>query len=142
MVLRFLIWCADGMLPLQRALREKGGEEEERRLFYVALTRAKDQIYLCCPVLDYNHNTGNIVLASSRFIKEIESLSAGEKNVRLSNGLFMLIINNCRIWPFLSVLRIEHAERYYPFLPFLPLFLPSLQIEYQHQRFLSFHPCH
>lgn len=76
----FLIWCADGMLPLQRALREKGGEEEERRLFYVALTRAKDQIYLCCPVLDYNHNTGNIVLASSRFIKEIESLSAGEKN--------------------------------------------------------------
>ena len=32
----FLIWCADGMIPLQRALKEQDGEEEEeRRLFYV-----------------------------------------------------------------------------------------------------------
>ena len=43
----FLIWCADGMIPLQRAVKEEGGEEEERRLFYVAVTRAKDQLYLC-----------------------------------------------------------------------------------------------
>ncbi len=42
----FLIWCADGMIPLQRALKEPGGEEEERRLFYVALTRAKKQVVL------------------------------------------------------------------------------------------------
>jgi len=76
----FLIWCADGMIPLQRALKEPSGEEEERRLFYVALTRAKDQLYLCCPALDYSRASGNIMLAQSRFIKEIVPLSAQDEN--------------------------------------------------------------
>ena len=72
----FLIWCADGMIPLHRTLKERDGEEEERRLFYVALTRAQDQLYLCCPALDYRRGEGNIVLSASRFIKEIETFSA------------------------------------------------------------------
>jgi DNA helicase-2/ATP-dependent DNA helicase PcrA len=76
----FLIWCVDGMIPLQRALKEPSGEEEERRLFYVALTRAKDQLYLCCPALDYSRASGNIMLAQSRFIKEIVPLSAQDEN--------------------------------------------------------------
>ncbi|MBM4315726.1 MAG: ATP-dependent helicase, partial [Deltaproteobacteria bacterium] len=45
----FMVWCSEGMMPLSRALREPGGEEEERRLFYVAATRAKDHLYLCYP---------------------------------------------------------------------------------------------
>src|SRR4030042_623465 len=76
----FLIWCVDGMIPLQRALKEPSGEEEERRLFYVALTRAKDQLYLCCPALDYSRASGNIMLTPSRFINEIAPLSVGEEN--------------------------------------------------------------
>jgi DNA helicase-2/ATP-dependent DNA helicase PcrA len=71
----FLIWCADGMIPLQRALKEPGGEEEERRLFYVALTRAKDQLYMCYPALDYTRSSGTMVLVPSRFIREISPLS-------------------------------------------------------------------
>jgi DNA helicase-2/ATP-dependent DNA helicase PcrA len=71
----FLIWCADGMIPLQRALKEPDGEEEERRLFYVAVTRAKDQLYLCYPALDYSRSSGVLMLAPSRFIKEIAPLS-------------------------------------------------------------------
>ncbi len=71
----FLIWCADGMIPLQRALKEQYGEEEERRLFYVAVTRAKDQLYLCYPVLDYTRSSGVLNLAPSRFIREIAPLS-------------------------------------------------------------------
>jgi DNA helicase-2/ATP-dependent DNA helicase PcrA len=71
----FLIWCADGMIPLQRALKEEGGEEEERRLFYVAVTRAKDQLYLCYPALDYNRSSGVLNMAPSRFIREIAPLS-------------------------------------------------------------------
>jgi ATP-dependent DNA helicase UvrD/PcrA len=76
----FVIWCADGMIPLQRALKEPQGEEEERRLFYVALTRAKDQLYLCCPALDYSRASGcNILLTPSRFINEITPLSSEDE---------------------------------------------------------------
>ncbi|MEN6623068.1 MAG: ATP-dependent helicase [Smithella sp.] len=75
----FLIWCADGMIPLQRALKEPGGEEEERRLFYVAVTRAKDQLYLSFPVLDYNRSAGAMTLSPSRFIREIAHLSPDDE---------------------------------------------------------------
>ncbi len=71
----FLIWCADGMIPLQRALKEPGGEEEERRLFYVAVTRAKDQLYLSTPLIDYTRSSGALTLSPSRFIREIAPLS-------------------------------------------------------------------
>ena len=42
----FIIWAADGKFPSPRSLREAEGEEEERRLWYVALTRAADQLYI------------------------------------------------------------------------------------------------
>jgi len=75
----FLIWCADGMIPLQRALKEAGGEEEEQRLFYVAVTRAKDQLYLSSPVLDYTRSAGTLTLSPSRFISEIAPLSSRDE---------------------------------------------------------------
>ena len=68
----FLIWCAEGMIPLARALGEEGGEEEERRLFYVATTRAKDQLYLCHPLIDHSRGMGMVPLRPSRFIEELE----------------------------------------------------------------------
>lgn len=76
----FLIWCADGMIPLQKALKEQDGEEEERRLFYVAVTRAKDQLYLCYPALDYTRSSGVLNLAPSRFIREIAPLSIHDED--------------------------------------------------------------
>jgi DNA helicase-2/ATP-dependent DNA helicase PcrA len=36
----------DGLFPLSRSLETQNGIEEERRLFYVGLTRAKDKLYL------------------------------------------------------------------------------------------------
>jgi len=41
----FVVGCEDGAFPHMRAL-EEGGEEEERRLCYVAITRAKRRLYL------------------------------------------------------------------------------------------------
>jgi DNA helicase II / ATP-dependent DNA helicase PcrA len=67
----FLIWCAEGRMPLQRALADPDGEAEERRLFYVATTRAKDQLYLCYPVFDYSRGMGSMPLSPSRFIREL-----------------------------------------------------------------------
>jgi DNA helicase-2/ATP-dependent DNA helicase PcrA len=41
----FVIGCEDGAFPHMRAL-EEGGEEEERRLCYVAITRARQRLYM------------------------------------------------------------------------------------------------
>jgi len=72
----FIVWCSEGMIPLARALKETGGEEEERRLFYVAATRAKDHLYLCYPLTDYARGMGNLPVSPSRFIVELAPYSA------------------------------------------------------------------
>ncbi len=68
----FLIWCSEGMIPLARALKDEDGEEEERRLFYVACTRAKDELYFCYPLMDYSRRMDNGYLSPSRFLEELK----------------------------------------------------------------------
>ncbi|PYS93900.1 MAG: hypothetical protein DMF64_02620 [Acidobacteria bacterium] len=67
----FIIWAADGRFPAPRSLREAEGEEEERRLWYVALTRARDQLYLTYPLLSTDYNRQTVVQRPSRFITEV-----------------------------------------------------------------------
>jgi len=67
----FMIWCSEGMIPLARALREPGGEDEERRLFYVATTRAKDHLYFCHPLINRGGSGWDRDTAPSRFIAEL-----------------------------------------------------------------------
>ena len=50
------------------------GEEEERRLFYVALTRAKDELYLTYPTLNPRSYTGEIMQTPSRFFDDFDVL--------------------------------------------------------------------
>ena len=65
----FLIGLAEGSFPLRRAI-EAGDVEEERRLFYVAVTRARDELYLCFPKL--NTKGGPAMLQTpSRFLEEL-----------------------------------------------------------------------
>ncbi|MBI5188358.1 MAG: ATP-dependent helicase [Nitrospirae bacterium] len=65
----FVIGLNDGRFPSVRSLKT-GTEEEERRLFYVAATRAKDALHLCYPVTSEDwHGLG--FLRPSRFIKEL-----------------------------------------------------------------------
>jgi DNA helicase II / ATP-dependent DNA helicase PcrA len=66
----FLVWVADGRFPSARSLRDAEGEEEERRLFYVALTRAKDELYLCYPLLETDRARQSVLHRPSRFISE------------------------------------------------------------------------
>jgi DNA helicase-2/ATP-dependent DNA helicase PcrA len=67
----FLVWLADGRFPSAQALRDRDGEEEERRLFYVACTRAKDELYLCFPIMAAPRDRERVVLKASRFVEEL-----------------------------------------------------------------------
>ena len=68
----FVVWCAEGRFPNPKAV-EEGGVEEERRLFYVAATRAMDQLYLCYPLMIFDRQIGSVILRPSRFIAELKS---------------------------------------------------------------------
>jgi DNA helicase-2/ATP-dependent DNA helicase PcrA len=67
----FLIGLADGMFPLRRAI-EANDVEEERRLFYVAVTRARDELYLCYPKVSTRGGPA-MLLTPSRFLQELPS---------------------------------------------------------------------
>ena len=47
------------------------GEEEERRLFYVAITRAKQELYLVFPVMARDRGGLDVLMEPSRFIREL-----------------------------------------------------------------------
>lgn len=81
----FCIWLADGMFPNSRVLDEdnddQSGLEEERRLFYVAVTRAKDELYLTYPLLWYGSFSGEVLQRPSRFLEDIPVNLVEEWNV-------------------------------------------------------------
>lgn len=54
-----VIHAADGNIPSDMALNEPGGVEEERRLLYVALTRAKDHLSVSFPQRFYHRRFGS-----------------------------------------------------------------------------------
>ena len=67
----FVIWLADGKFPTGRSLENPEAIEEERRLFYVAVTRAKDELYLSYPCMSFNSGYGDPLQRPSRFLAEI-----------------------------------------------------------------------
>ncbi len=66
----FIIGLADGLFPNKRAIDGEGDLEEERRLFYVASTRAEKSLYLLYPTLA-NQKGAPVRLMQSRFLKEL-----------------------------------------------------------------------
>jgi DNA helicase II / ATP-dependent DNA helicase PcrA len=50
-----LLHLVDGAVPSDMALSSPAGLAEERRLFYVAVTRARDQLYLYAPLRMHHH---------------------------------------------------------------------------------------
>ncbi len=67
----FVIWAVEGMFPSGRTLEEAGGDAEERRLFYVAVTRARDELVLAAPEIRRARDGGVFYCKPSRFIKEL-----------------------------------------------------------------------
>lgn len=68
----FVIMLCEGLFPSSRASETPEGVEEERRLMYVAVTRAKNELYLCYPVMRANYGgSGESAQIMSRFLREV-----------------------------------------------------------------------
>jgi len=62
---------SEGRFPSYRAAATPEGLEEERRLFYVAVTRAKNEVALVYPMLARDRYGVDVILEPSRFIAEL-----------------------------------------------------------------------
>jgi DNA helicase-2/ATP-dependent DNA helicase PcrA len=67
----FVIMLCEGLFPSGRSMDHPDDMEEERRLFYVAVTRAKDELYLTYPIMRFTRGEGATMMQPSRFIGEI-----------------------------------------------------------------------
>ncbi len=68
----FIIMLCQGLFPFSRSLSdEETGEEEERRLFYVATTRAKNELYLSFPKMRFAPGQQDNRLQPSKFLTQL-----------------------------------------------------------------------
>ncbi|MHC4989897.1 MAG: ATP-dependent helicase [Planctomycetota bacterium] len=65
-------WMADGRFPTDLAMGSTAELEEERRVFHVAVTRARDELYLVVPQVWSTHRGQRTLMKPSRFIEELE----------------------------------------------------------------------
>ena len=77
----FLIGVEEGILPHEKSLAFESGIQEERRLFYVASTRAMDELYLCYPILAFDRQAGHIIMRPSRFLAELKGSTYEEWSI-------------------------------------------------------------
>jgi len=79
----FVIMLCDGLFPSARSMDNLDAEEEERRLFYVAVTRARDELYLSYPMVRRGFSGDGFELQQpSRFLGEIPEELIDEWNLR------------------------------------------------------------
>jgi DNA helicase-2/ATP-dependent DNA helicase PcrA len=67
----FVIWLVDGRFPSAYSFSDDEGLEEERRLLYVAITRAKQHLFLTYPINVYDKMTGAVLSKPSRYFDHI-----------------------------------------------------------------------
>ncbi len=80
--------CARGKLSprLPDHTIESGDVEEERRLFYVAVTRAKNELYISYPKVASRAGPGGMMLNPSRFLDELPEDLYEELRIKRSYG--------------------------------------------------------
>jgi DNA helicase-2/ATP-dependent DNA helicase PcrA len=85
----FVIMLCDGLFPSARSVESPEGEEEERRLFYVAVTRARNELYLVRPLIRATPGAGGELMQQpSRFLNELPENTFEEWNL-LSNRTWL-----------------------------------------------------
>jgi DNA helicase-2/ATP-dependent DNA helicase PcrA len=69
----FVLGLADGQFPHHQSKSDERALEEERRLFYVAVTRSQDELYLIHPMTRYDREAGLVISRPSPFVEELPS---------------------------------------------------------------------
>ena len=67
----FVIWVVDGRFPSVYSFVADDDLEEERRLFYVAVTRAKRHLFLTYPINVFDKGSGMLLSKPSRFLAPV-----------------------------------------------------------------------
>ena len=67
----FVIWVVDGKFPSMYSFVTDEELEEERRLFYVAVTRAKRHLYLTYPINVFDKSSGMLLSKPTRFLDHV-----------------------------------------------------------------------
>ena len=67
----FVIWVVDGKFPSVYSFVTDDELEEERRLFYVSVTRAKRHLFLTYPINVYDKTSGMLLSKPSRFLDHV-----------------------------------------------------------------------
>ena len=79
----FVIMLCEGLFPSARSQENPDAQEEERRLFYVAITRARNELYLSYPLIRAGYGAGgDLAQHPSRFLGEIPKDLVEEWNLR------------------------------------------------------------
>ena len=83
----FIISLKEGKFPHKKSV-EENLIEEERRLFYVAVTRCKKKLFLTYPVFEKGSSSG-----PSRFLREIEDHLSDKDDGKSSEGRDQLVVH-------------------------------------------------
>jgi DNA helicase-2/ATP-dependent DNA helicase PcrA len=67
----FIIWAVEGRFPSLYNVKDDDELEEERRLMYVAATRAKENLFITYPINIFDRATGMVLCKPSRFLDGI-----------------------------------------------------------------------
>jgi len=67
----FIVGLCEGQFPHSKSIEEPFQLEEERRLFYVASTRAKNDLYLIHPITRFDYQMGTVISRKSLFLQEL-----------------------------------------------------------------------
>ena len=78
----FVMMLCEGLFPSERSMETPDGEEEERRLMYVAITRARNELYLSYPLIRAGFGSGDMLQRPSRFLQEIPANLLEEWNLK------------------------------------------------------------
>ena len=69
----FIVGLCEGQFPHSKSMDERAQLEEERRLFYVAATRTKKELYLLHPLTRYDYQMGTVITRKSLFLEELDT---------------------------------------------------------------------